>query len=400
MPASDRSGTGSAKADGAPARLVVVGLSYPFRGGIAHYSTLLVRTLRGRYRTRFITLCRQYPGFLFPGKTQYDHSSAPIVERNESIIDSINPLTWWRTARLLDRENADLIIFNWWQPFFGLAFGAILQLMSRSGRQKVCFLCHNVLPHERHTLERLLCQFAFLHVRYFIVHSEEDKEKLLALKPTAIVQRNPHPTYSTFSEGQVHDKAGARRQLGLPPGGKIVLFFGLVRPYKGLAYLLQAWPEVRRHLDCLLLVVGEFYDDKEKYTALVEQIGLGEHIRMVDEYVNNEDVASYFGAADVVVLPYIEATQSGIVQIAYGCGTPVITTRVGGLPEAVEDGRTGLLVDPGSAEQLAAAIVRYYEGGHEDEFRENIRRQSGKFDWDEEVRSIELLMAQARGAAT
>lgn len=391
MPASGH----GAQVNATPKHLVVVGLSHPFRGGIAHYSTLLVRTLRRRYRTRFITLCRQYPGFLFPGKTQYDRSAAPIVEGNEAIIDSMNPLTWWRTARLLCREDADLIVFNWWQPFFGLAFGAILQLMSRSSRRKACFLCHNVLPHERHTLERLLCQFAFRHVRYFIVHSEADKEKLLSLKPAAIVQRNCHPTYSTFSEGQVYDKASARRRLGLPADRPVVLFFGLVRPYKGLAYLIEALPEVRRHVDCLLLVVGEFYDDKDQYTQLIEQRGLGQHIRVIDQYVHNEDVALYFGAADVVVLPYIEATQSGIVQIAYGCGTPVITTRVGGLPEAVEDGRTGFLVDARSAEQLAAAIVNYYQGGHEEPFRENIRQQSGRFDWDEEVSSIERFMARA-----
>jgi glycosyltransferase involved in cell wall biosynthesis len=383
-----------------PGRLAVVGLSYPFRGGISHYSTLLVRNLRRRHEVDFITFSRQYPGFLFPGKTQYDESSNRIDEPNERLIDSLNPVSWLRTARRLNRLQPDLIVINWWHPFFALAYGTILQFLSRAMRSRVCFLCHNVVPHERHLLERILCWYAFRHVRHFIVHSEEDKKTLLALKPGVNVERNCHPIYSQFPEAATIDKAAARERLGLPRDRAVVLFFGLIRPYKGLGYLIEAMPQVLRRINCSLLVAGEFYDDKSKYTNLIERHGLQGRVRIEDKYINNEDVGLYFGAADVVVLPYIEASQSGIVPIAYGFNTPVISTRVGGLPEAVTDGKTGFLVEPGDARQLAEAIVRYYEGGHEQSFREEIKRHANKFDCDEEIRHIELFMKLAAAMTT
>jgi len=372
-----------------PERLVVVGVSFPFRGGIAHYSTLLVRNLRLRYRVEFITFRRQYPGILFPGKTQYDESANPIVESNDALIDSVNPVSWIRTARALNRLRPHLIVFNWWHPFFGMAYGTILQFLSPALRGRVCFLCHNVRPHETHLLERMLCSYAFRHVRYFIVHSEEDKEKLLHLKPGAQVLRNGHPVFAQFSKGLTMDKADARRQLGLPPDRNLVLFFGLIRPYKGLAFLIEAMPRVLQEIDCSLLVAGEFYDDKAKYTRLIEERNIAAHVRLEDRYISNEDVGRYFCAADVVVLPYVEATQSGIVPIAYSFETPVITTRVGGLPEAVLEGETGFLVDAGNPAQLAETIVRYYKGGYEQQFRDGIRRNANRFDCDEEVRNID-----------
>jgi glycosyltransferase involved in cell wall biosynthesis len=380
-------------------RLAVVGLSHPLRGGIAHYSTILVRKLRGRHRVDFITFRRQYPRFLFPGRTQRDDSSNPIVEENDAIIDSINPISWFRVAERLRRQKLDLIVFNWWQPFFGLAYGTILQLLPRASRRRVCFLCHNVLPHERHLLEHLLCRYAFRHVPYFIVHSEEDRRKLLQLKPQAQVVRNCHPAYSDFAAGQVLDKARARQQLHLEVGHNVVLFFGLIRPYKGLAYLIRALPAVLREVDCTLLVAGEFYEDKSKYTALVEENGVAAHVRFEDKYIANEDVPSYFCAADVVVLPYVEASQSGIAPLAYAFQKPVITTRVGGLPEAVVDGRTGFLVAPRDPAELARAIIAFYQGGHEQRFRDEIRRQASRFDWDEEIRHLELLIKLADAPA-
>jgi glycosyltransferase involved in cell wall biosynthesis len=376
-------------------KLAVIGLSYPFRGGISHYSTLLVRNLRRRYEVDFITFSRQYPEFLFPGTTQYDESANRIDEPNERLIDSVNPISWLRTAKRLNRQQPDLVVINWWHPFFALAYGTIVQFLSRSMRDRVCFLCHNVVPHERHLLERILCWYAFRHVRHFIVHSEEDKQKLHELKPGVNVERNLHPIYSLFPEVPSIHKAAARERLGLPRDRAVVLFFGLIRPYKGLAYLIEAMPQVLRSIDCSLLVAGEFYDDKSKYTDLVAYHGLHAHVRIEGKYINNEEVGLYFGAADVVVLPYVEASQSGIVPIAYGFNTPVISTRVGGLPEAVAHGKTGFLVEPGDAGQLAEAIIRYYEGGHEPAFREAIKHHANQFDCDEEIKHIELFMKLA-----
>jgi glycosyltransferase involved in cell wall biosynthesis len=380
--------------------LAVIGVSYPFRGGIAHYSTHLVRSLRKRFDVLFCTLSRQYPNFLFPGKTQLDDSANPIQEQNDPVIDSVNPWTWLRTARLLNRRRPRLIIFNWWQPFFGFAFGSIMMFLSRECRERVCFLCHNVLPHERHWLERLLCHYAFRHVRYFIVHSEEDRRRLLDLKPTAHVMRNVHPISAAFSEDEAKpvDKATARARLGLAVDRKIVLFFGLIRPYKGLAFLIEAMPEVLRKMDCTLLVAGEFYDDKSKYVAQIEKLGIGDKVRVEDQYIRNEDVVYYFRAADVVVLPYIEASQSGIIPMAYGYHTPVISTRVGGLHEVVSEGETGFLVEAGNASQIAQTILRYYEGDYEPRFRAAIANETRKFDWDEEVRHVESFVKLAEQA--
>jgi glycosyltransferase involved in cell wall biosynthesis len=378
--------------DPAGKQIAVLGLSHPFRGGIAHYSTLLVRELRRHHPVRFLTLRRQYPRFLFPGQSQYDDSAAAIAEENEPVIDPINPLTWLRTAFTLWRGGHDLVIVQWWHPFFGLAFGTIINLLSLVSRARICVLCHNVLPHEGSLLDRWLTGYAFWRATHFLVHSEQDKANLLALAPTAPVTKTRHPTYAVFGADGLCDKAAARRRLGLEVDRAILLFFGLVRPYKGLEYLLQAMPLVLRDVDCVLLVVGEFYEPKARYTHLIDDLRLRERVELVDRYVKNEEVSLYFRSADVVVLPYVDATQSGVVQIAFGLEVPVITTDVGGLPEIVEDGCTGFVVASRSAEQLAEAIVRFYREAREASFRREITRRRGDFDWRHETEALTGLL--------
>lgn len=374
-------------------KIVVLGLSYPFRGGIAHYSTLLVRALRKKHTVKFITLSRQYPELLFPGKTQYDYSDHGLTEENQALIDSVNPLSWVRTAFVLRKEKVDLIVVQWWNPFFGLAFGTIVNLLTLVSNSKICFLCHNVMPHESTLVDRILSKYAFLRSKYFIVHSDEDRRYLLSLKPRAVVRKNVHPTYAIFGDFAAHEKIQARTKLGIAPDKKTLLFFGLIRPYKGLKYLILAMADIAKSIDCVLLVVGEFYEPKEEYLSLIKQLRLEEHIVIRDEYVKNEAVSLYFSSADVVVLPYVTATQSGIVQIAFGLNKPVITTNVGGLPEAVEDGKTGFVVDPESPEKLAEAILKFYEGNYESKFSERIKETSHAFSWDAAVSSIESFLA-------
>ena len=375
-------------------QIAVLGLSHPFRGGIAHYSTLLVRELRRHHPVRFLTLRRQYPAFLFPGQSQYDDSAATITEENEPIIDSINPLTWLRTAFTLWRGGYDLVVVQWWNPFFGLAFGTITNLLGLVSRARICFLCHNVLPHEGSLFDRWLTGYAFRRATHFVVHSEQDKANLLALAPGAAVTKTRHPSYAVFGAQDVCDKAAARRRLGLRADRPTLLFFGLIRPYKGLEYLLRAMPLVAREVDCLLLVVGEFYEPKERYTRLIEDLRLGERVELVDRYVKNEEVSLYFRSADVVVLPYVDATQSGVVQIAFGLEVPVITTDVGGLPEIVADGCTGFVVPSRSPEQLAGAIGRFYREAREASFRKEITRRRGEFDWRQETEAITGLLTR------
>jgi glycosyltransferase involved in cell wall biosynthesis len=370
-------------------KIAVLGLSYPFRGGIAHHSTLLVRELRKRYPVRFITLRRQYPEFLFPGKTQYDYSAQGLNEENHALIDSVNPLTWVRAAFALKRDKVDLVIVQWWNPFFGVAFGTIANLLHLISKSEICFLCHNVMPHESTLLDRILSRYAFLSAKYFIVHSEEDGSNLLSLKPSAVVRRNVHPTYSIFGEFSSYGKSQARIELGICSDKRVVLFFGLIRAYKGLKCLIRAMAKVVNSIDCVLLIVGEFYESKEEYLTLIKELGLEQHIIVRDEYVKNEAVSLYFSSADVVVLPYVTATQSGIVQIAFGLNKPVITTNVGGLPEAVEDGKTGFIVDPESPDKLAEAILKFYAGDYEATFARNITANAGAFSWSAEVKTIE-----------
>jgi glycosyltransferase involved in cell wall biosynthesis len=378
--------------EGRKPKIAVVGLTFPFRGGIAHHSSLLVRELRKRYSVTFFTFLRQYPEILFPGKTQYDYSAERLREEDIPLIDTLNPLTWVRVAFAVKREKVDLVIIQWWNPFFGLAFGTIANLLKIITKAKVCFVCHNVLPHESTWVDRILSRYAFLSVRNFIVHSEEDKRHLLALKNHATVRRSFHPTYSIFGEFGSYQKREARHELGLCPSKRVLLFFGLVRAYKGLKYLIEAMAIVVKSFDCVLLVVGEFYDGKEEYRTQIARLGLENHVVIRDEYVKNEAVALYFSSADVVVLPYVTATQSGIVQIAFGLGKPVITTNVGGLPEAVKDGETGFVVEPESPAKLADAILRFYAGDYESKFSQTIKKNADVFSWDAEVETVESFL--------
>jgi glycosyltransferase involved in cell wall biosynthesis len=245
------------------------------------------------------------------------------------------------------------------------------------------------MPHESTLLDRILSRYAFLSAKYFIVHSEEDRSNLLSFKPTAVVRRNPHPTYSIFGEFSSYGKSQARIELGICSDKRVVLFFGLIRAYKGLKCLIRAMAKVVNSIDCVLLIVGEFYESKEEYLTLIKQLGLEQHIIVRDEYVKNEAVSLYFSSADVVVLPYVTATQSGIVQVAFGLNKPVITTNVGGLPEAVEDGKTGFIVDPESPDKLAEAILKFYAGDYEATFARNITANAGAFSWSAEVKTIE-----------
>lgn len=387
---------GNTHGEGRPVpKVAVIGLTYPFRGGISHYSSLFVRALRKRHSVLFLTLSRQYPKLLFPGVTQHDFSDRTLAEDNEPIIDSLNPLSWFRTARRLNKENPDLIVIQWWHPFFSFAFGSIVRLLDKPLQARVCFLCHNVLPHESNVFQTVLTKYAFGKARYFVVHSTPDRRDLELLQPSAIIGQGCHPTYSEFGSWSSMSRKEARERLGLGDDENVVLFFGLVRKYKGLQYLIDAMCLLPESLACRLVIAGEFYDDKEPYLSRITQKGLDGRVLVIDEYIPNEEVAMYFEAANVVALPYVSATQSGIVQIAFGLGAPVITTNVGGLPEAVDDGVTGFIVESESAEQLADAIARYFTSGVEEKFRSAVRQQTDRFDWDHEIALVEDFLGEA-----
>ncbi len=367
-----------------------MGLTYPYRGGISHYTTLLARGMASHHEVRVFSYRRQYPSFLFPGSTQYDRSQRRLEVPATHLLDSVGPLSWLRTARAIESFRPDLTIIQWWQPFFGLAVGRVCTMLRRWCRCGVLFLCHNVVPHERSVIDRWLSRHALSKGDMFVVHSREDLANLLGLVPHAAAVVHPHPTYQVFrtlSKGF----AGEERA----PGDRRILFFGYVREYKGLRYLLRAMPEIRRELDVKLLVVGEFYEDVASYRRLISELGISHAVELVDRYVANEEVGRYFSAADLVVLPYVTATQSGIIQIAYSFGVPVVTTSVGGLPEVVEDGKTGYLVPPSDSWAIARAVLTYYRQREQWDFPSAIARYVRRFSWEAMVATIEQLYRSA-----
>lgn len=344
-------------------RISVVGPTYPYRGGIAHYTTLLVRHLRQAGHTApLYSFTRQYPRWLFPGKTDKDPSSTPLRVDCEYILDPMNPITWLRLVQRVRADNPDLLVLQWWVPYWTPCLATIAHMIRRETRTKIAIICHNVMPHEGGGFfDRRLALTVLRRGDALIVHSEQDRYKLLALLPEAHVFKAQIPSYGEL----VHqvDEAGAsalRRELGLPEGTPILLFFGFVRPYKGLEYLIQALPLIRAQLPAHLLVVGEFWSSAEFYERYAREFGIEQHITFVNRYVPNEELQPYFDLADVVVLPYVSATQSAVVQLAFGFNKPVITTRVGGLHEVVHDGVNGLIVPPQDEQALAEAVVRFY----------------------------------------
>jgi len=375
-------------------KILIVSTAYPLRGGIAHYNALLAKHLSVRHTVETITFKRQYPNIFFPGKTQDENSqqTLPGVEPAPQLIDSINPFNWVRVAREIRRRQPDLLIFKYWLPFFGPCFGTIARLAKRGTNTKALFICDNIIPHERRVGDVVFTKFAFKQAGYFIVQSDAVEKELLKHFPGAKYRKAPHPVYEIF--GAPMEKAVARKRLEIS-AKNVILYFGYVRPYKGMMVLIEAMRRLRESAseigETLLLVVGEFYDDESKYRQRVRDLGLESCVRFVADYVPNEEVAQYFCAADVVVLPYLSATQSGIAQIAYNFDKPLIATDVGGLAEVVIHEKTGFVVPPNDANTLAEAMSRFYREKMEEEFSANVRIEKRKYSWENLVRCIEEL---------
>jgi glycosyltransferase involved in cell wall biosynthesis len=294
------------------------------------------------------------------------------------LLDSIGPHTWWRTARRIEKAHSRLLVMQWWHPFFAPAYASVARRLRHRG-VPVLMICHNVLPHESSRLDGALVRLGLGSADAFVVHSETDREALRRLfphKPHALTRL---PAFGFFARGRV-SRDEARAILGVQ--GPVVLFFGLVRRYKGLDVLLRAVARARPQLPVTLLVVGEFYEERSRYEKLRHELGLEEQVRFVDRYVPNEEVETYFRAADVVVLPYRSATQSAIVQIALSFQRPAIVTQVGGLPEAVRPGETGEVVPPEDPEALGAALVRFFASGAAARMAPHLRDAVSAFSWE------------------
>lgn len=371
-------------------KIILIGPVYPYRGGISHYTGLMYRELSKHYDVEMLSYKMQYPKILFKKEQRdYKNDSFKIDETN-FMINTANPFNIIRTANYIKKKKPDMVIIQWWHPYFAPCYFLLAKFM---GKQNLTFVCHNVFPHERFPLDKKLTRLTLKNGKHFIVHAKEEEAELRQIMPSPDCRVTPHPSYNAFCFEHM-TKAQAREKLGLSMDEKVLLFFGFVRPYKGLKYLIAAMPKIKEQLgNVKLLIVGEFgsAEDKERYENQIKELAetnkgtvkeLETSIVIYDGYMPDREVEKYFAACDMVVLPYESATQSGIVQIAYGFGKPVTVTNVGGLPDVVSDGRTGYVVPPQDEKVLAEAVVRYFAEDKEAEFTGNIAAEAYRFSWE------------------
>jgi glycosyltransferase involved in cell wall biosynthesis len=374
-------------------KIAVVGPVYPFRGGIAHYTMLLTSHLAVEHETRLYSFERQYPAWLFPGRSQFDPSEKPLaaVAARRWLVPYW-PFGWRRVTTDWSIWRPVRVIIQWWVPFMA---PMTAWLLARARRWSIhsTLICHNVLPHERSRIDALIVGQVLSRADRLIVHTHSEYAQARALLPSTPIAVTPHPTYADFQSAAWRRDA-ARVALNLD--GKVLLFFGLIRPYKGLLDLIETLPAVLKQVDVTLLIIGEIWGDAALYHDKVGALGLADRVRFVDRYVPDAEVAMYFAAADLAVLPYREATGSGVMQLAFGLGVPVVATRTGGMDEVVQDEVTGFLVNPRDVNGLAHAIVRFFREERADEFRRNIRAGQAKFGWQ---RLVQVLTADGQGSS-
>lgn len=374
-------------------RIALVGPAAPFRGGIAQFTDTIAEGLRERGHHVYIaTFKRQYPAFLYPGKSQFDPETKAIAT-GERLIDSVNPVTWVKTAKRIAQHDVSAAVFQYWMPYFAPAYATIAGRL-KSANIKVLSVVHNVVPHEKHVGDDRLGRYFLEKCDGFLTLSEAVAGDLKELGMTAPNETVAHPVYQHF--GANVNREEARRKLGVEEDAELLLFFGYVRPYKGLRYLLEAMPKiVEQRPRARLIVAGEFYDDEQVYRDVIKGHGLTDVVDIRADYVPEPDVSAYFSAANVVVQPYESATQSGVVQTAYNFDRPVIVTDVGGLAEVVPDGEAGYVVPPEDPEALAGAVVRYFEGRKEPGFTEGVKREKKRYTWTRLLDVLEGMVGDA-----
>lgn len=378
-------------------KITILGPAHPYRGGLAAIMETMARVFqRAGDRVTVRTFTRQYPALLFPGKSQTVATPPPGDLRIVRCVDTVNPFNWWRIGRLLRRERPDFVLLKYWTPFMAPCFGTIARLARRNGHTKVLCQIDNVEPHEHHFVDRPFNRYFLRAVDGFVYMSEQVHGELRAYT-AAPALFSPHPLFSNF--GERIDREEACRRIGLDPALRYALFFGLVRDYKGLDLLLDAWARLRRAgltAGRRLVVAGEFYTSPEPYLRQIADNGMAGEVILHDRFIPDEEVRNYFSAADFVVQPYKTATQSGVTQIAYQFCTPMVVTRVGGLPEIVPDGRVGYVCPP-TAEGVADAVARIWDAATLERFRAGCAAERGRFSWDEMCRRIRELYGMVAG---
>ena len=370
-------------------KIVALGPFYPYKGGIEQFTTLMSRALSKGHEIVNVSYSVQYPKILFPRNEQKDYTDTAFkVDNTVYWLNTINPITYFSSARKIKKLDPDIIIFQWFHPYFAPAYWTLCKLLSKN--IKKLFIVHNVLPHEKFPLQRVLAKSVFKNADAFITLSGSEEQNLKSVICDAYIVRAELPPL--FSERESITKQAARGMLGISESDFVMLFFGYIREYKGLKVLLEAYPKIITEIpNTVLIIAGEYNkEDKDDYLALISSATIaGGRIINVGDYIPDTEVGKYFTACDVVVAPYLSATQSGVISIAYAYCKPVIATNVGGLPEVVIDGETGFLVPAHESEALSGAVLKFAYEHKKLKFTEHIRNIVNEYSWGHFVETVE-----------
>ena len=372
-------------------KIVLIGTAHPYRGGLAIFNERLIRQFQNEgCEAEIMTFTLQYPSLLFPGKTQYSTEPKPDDLKITRYVNAINPFNWLKVGRKLRKMKPDIVIFKFWLPFMAPCFGTIARIARKNHKTKVVSVLDNVIPHEKRIGDRAFARYFVNSVDGFVAMSQsvqDDLGRFDTVKPRALC---PHPLFDTFGELILRDEA--LNHLNLDKNTRYLLFFGLVRAYKGLDLLIDAFADERlRKYPVKLIVAGEFYDDPEPYIEQIEKAGIKDFIILNNQFINDTDVKYYFNAADMIVQPYKSATQSGVTQIAYHFEKPMLVTNVGGLSEIIPDGKVGYVVEPNPS-AIANALVDFCENDRYDKFVEGVREEKKKYQWSNMTEAIKKLL--------
>lgn len=368
-------------------KVVILGSAHPLRGGLASYNERLAKAYQDQgCEVEIITFSLQYPGFLFPGKTQYSDEPAPKDIKISVEVNSVNPLNWIKVGQKIRKMKPDLMITKFWIPFMGSCLGTIAKIVRKNKFTKVISIIDNIIPHEKRPGDKILANYFVRNVDAFMCMSQSVFDDMKMFTKTKPVGLSPHPLYDNF--GLPMSKTEARKLLGLDENGKYLLFFGFIRDYKGLDLLMKAMSNSEIYnSDIKLIVAGEFYTDSKPYLDLIDELRLKDKLILATDFIPDSKVNQYFSAADLVVQPYKDATQSGVTQIAYYFEKPMVVTNVGGLAEIVPHGKAGYVVDV-NPEKIAESIFDFYQNNREEEMIQHCRKEKEKYSWEEMLRKI------------
>ena len=377
-------------------KIIVLGTAHPYRGGLAAFNErLALQFVEEGHEVEMVTFTLQYPGFLFPGKTQFTDAPAPKSLPISRKVNSCNPFNWLKVGKTIRKKNPDLVIFAYWMSFFAPCYGTIARQIRKNHHTKCIGLIHNMIPHEPNILDKLFPGYFVGAMDGFTALSDSVVHDIEKFDHKATPKRfSPHPIYDHY--GALIPKNEAIQLLQLDPNFKYVLFFGFIREYKGLDLLLEAFADRRlQDLGVKLVVAGEFYGSPKPYMDQIDSLKIADRVVLKTDYIPDEEVNRYFRACDIVAQPYKSATQSGVTQIAFHFEKPMLVTNVGGLPEIVPNGKIGYVVEP-NAQQIADALVAYYQEDKEATFIENVKEEKKKYAWDKMTATILSVYADSR----